>query len=265
VSGSGTDDPATAAMASFAYSPDDGEHAHCPHQDGEQAEPERRHEDALLRDYLADRGFQGPDYDLFEEEVARYGLSVVKGMVRSRRIVAEAARRGLRGAGELSRDASWCWPREHDVDDLAVDTVRRALRVFRRKALVGGEWSPTGGASLKTYFVGTCVQVFLDVYRSWMGEQVRNGRVELTDRDLCGLGDGLDVDPAQVLSDRETLGEILDGAGDAAAREIVVLRLLGYSEAEVAEIVGKSVRAVEGVLYRFRRRIARSRSGGETR
>jgi hypothetical protein len=44
----------------------------------------------------------------------------------------------------------------------------------------------------------------------------------------------------------------LAAAGDRA-RNIVALTMLGYSQEEIAELVGKpSARAVEGTLYRWR-------------
>ncbi|WP_339017337.1 hypothetical protein R3O64_04055 [Corynebacterium hesseae] len=44
-----------------------------------------------------------------------------------------------------------------EVEEIAEDIVVESVLVFREDALVGGKWSPTGGASLKTFFVGRCL------------------------------------------------------------------------------------------------------------
>jgi DNA-directed RNA polymerase specialized sigma24 family protein len=227
------------------------------------ASSERCHGDLKLRDYLAERDFRGPEYDMFEREIAAYGIATVTALIRTKKIVEEMSKKGLLGSRKLSRDSFRYWPREHEVDDIAVETVRRALPRFRQKALVEGGWRPTGGAALTTYFVGTCIVVFPDVYRPWMREQMRHQLVDLTDQDPSGVDGAINIDPLEILVRRENLRDLLPE--DARTREIVLLFTDGYSHAEIAEITGITVRAVEGVLYRFRVKTGRLLPGRGSR
>ena len=58
-----------------------------------------------------------------------------------------------------------------DREDLAVETVARALPFFRQRALVEGGWKPEGGASLSTYFVNFLPFQFANAYREWHRNQ----------------------------------------------------------------------------------------------
>jgi hypothetical protein len=98
-----------------------------------------------------------------------YGYQIVYGFVVSGRINFECHRKNI----PLRFDPGE-WSRE-DIEDLTQETVARASGIFRDRALVGGEWSPDGGASMATYFVGTCVLSFAAVYRAGLREKTRTG------------------------------------------------------------------------------------------
>jgi DNA-directed RNA polymerase specialized sigma24 family protein len=71
-----------------------------------------------------------------------------------------------------------------------------------------------------------------------------------------------DGDPADLVAGTMRVQEDL-ARMDPRTRAIVALRMDGYRQEEIAEMLGEtSVRAVEGVLYRWRVRQVRLGSGG---
>jgi DNA-directed RNA polymerase specialized sigma24 family protein len=132
-----------------------------------------------------------------------------------------------------------------------------ALPRFRERALEGGGWRPEGGASLATYFMGTCVDVFPNEFRRWRAQGQRWRRQNA--RDTSVEAEHM-VDPADLALTNLDAHEHLDSLS-REEQVIVQLTMLGYSQEEIAELLGKpSARAVEGVLYRLRNK-ARSSKG----
>jgi DNA-directed RNA polymerase specialized sigma24 family protein len=129
----------------------------------------RREADLQLRNDLALAGFQGASYDLFQHELARYALQVMLAWIGKGVIFAQCAQRGIRGLRSEYDEDTRLTP--DDIEELASETVARALRSFHRSALVGGRWTLDGGATLKTYFIGTCLYEFANAYRLWTRER----------------------------------------------------------------------------------------------
>lgn len=221
------------------------------------------HADAELRDHLAAQGFVGPDYEKFEREIASYGLGVMIAMIGSRNIVHEISRKKFLGARTLSNNALKFWPDSHDVTDLAIETVRRSLPVFRRKALLDGKWTPLGGASLTTYFVGTCEMIFLDVYKGWLKRRQEDWSIQVLD--FAEFTDSPDPtsggDPLLHVILQERLRESLPE--NQRQRQIVALHLEGYQYAEIVEIIGgnATVKSVGDVIRKYRKSV-QGQSGG---
>jgi len=143
---------------------------------------ERRAADQDLVRELAAGDFGGRRYQRFEEELARYGISVLRGWMHSGFIFKLLRGRGFplypndRELEELFRDTE-------AREDLASMTVAFALPRFRERALVDGGWRYDGGASLTTYFMGACLYVFPNEFRKrrvdqkkWSRANNREGR-----------------------------------------------------------------------------------------
>jgi DNA-directed RNA polymerase specialized sigma24 family protein len=64
-----------------------------------------------------------------------------------------------------------------DADELATETVAKALKFFLDEALIGKRWDPSKGATLATFFVGACLRTFGNVYDKWRKENRRLGLV----------------------------------------------------------------------------------------
>ncbi|MBT2230047.1 hypothetical protein [Nonomuraea sp. NEAU-A123] len=138
-----------------------------------------------------------------------------------------------------------------------------ALQHFHERALLGGAWRHEGGASLTTYFMGACLRVFPNEYRKyrasckrWTQAHLYEARtVEPDDRPLVGP-EAIVVGNARVWEDlRRT---------DERTRAIIALMIDGYTQDKIAELLQEpSVRAVEGVIYRWRSRYKHRKGGSD--
>lgn len=149
-----------------------------------------------------------------------------------------------------------------EVQSLANDTVSQGILDFRERALIGGGWSPQGGASLKTYFVGRCVFAFPNFYRKWCTEQDHRRRLSVlsvhTD-DIVGVSSS-DLDPAELALRRMHVWQSFDDIDDARTRKAIILQEAGYQLEEIAELLDEPGRdVIRGVLQRQRHRGQRSR------
>jgi DNA-directed RNA polymerase specialized sigma24 family protein len=210
--------------------------------------------DTALRDLLEQSDFSGKAYAIFEEELARYGLQVMRGWLRGGFIFAQCGKAGV----PLERRAI----PDGDHEDLAQEVVAAALPVFRQKALKEGGWRPDGGASLKTYFARSLCYQFATAWK----KRLRNkdpaaapGRLVADPPEVASLSPG----PAETYLMRDEIRRGLAEIPDERTRTAVVLAEDGYQHEEIAELMGPDVspRAVEGLLRRHRRR--RESAGGE--
>jgi DNA-directed RNA polymerase specialized sigma24 family protein len=223
----------------------------------------RRMADKQLRDELAAHDFSGPQYRRFQEELARYGTSVLRAWMYSGYVFKLVTARGFAihptdaELEELHRDSEV-------RDELANMTVAVALPRFREHALIGAGWQYEGGAGLPTYFMGSCLYVFPNEFRRRRVQQERwrrqDGRDPATTRQEA---DHVVSDPAVIATGNIQVLDHLRGT-DPRTRAIVALTIDGYSQEEIVELLGeRSVRAVEGVLYRWRTQYKDRTQGGD--
>ncbi len=198
--------------------------------------------------------FAGPLYERFADELARYALAVLRAWMHSGEIFRRTAARGFdlepsaEEIDQLCRDA-------HARDDLADIIVAKALPWFREKALITEVWRPDGGACLSTYFLGACVFFFPNELRAWRRRRRGNPLLLQNDDDL-ELFSGPDKasGPEAVVIGDLSIRDCLDRAGHRI-RPILTLKLQGYSYEEIVELLDEaSIRAVEGVVHRWRKK-----------
>jgi len=210
--------------------------------------------DQELLSRLQQDGFQGPAWERTAEALVRYGYAAVSKRIRSGQIVADCSRRKLKGVPAGSR-----LPFEsREITDLTELTVAEAICAFR-EILRQGRWSAEGGASLTTFFLGQCFIRFPDAYRRWLRE-ARPASWTSIHRD-----DGAMMDVPDPHDDVEETIERLDvvrrlSIENDRTRRVVTRRVEGYSQREIGAELGLSAKAVEALLYRYRRRLG---SGGE--
>ncbi|GGV30705.1 hypothetical protein GCM10010245_49680 [Streptomyces spectabilis] len=211
---------------------------------------DRRMADQHMVLLLARDGFAGRRYERFAEELARYGISVFRAWMHSGFLFQLLAAHGF----DLHPD-------EHEIEELARDgdvreelatmTVARALPRFRQRALVEGGWNRDGGASVATYFIGACVYEFPNEYRRHRSHQERWRRA-VHQAGATAENPTVNNVASEVLGRLRVLDD-LTNICDPRMRTAVALTLDDYTQEEIKEILGaSSVRAVEGLLYRWR-------------
>jgi DNA-directed RNA polymerase specialized sigma24 family protein len=202
--------------------------------------------DRELAAHLALHGYEGPEWLEFAETIAAYGLQVMKAWIATGLVFPRCAQRGVK-----------LQPQRFDHDDaqeLADETVVRAIQGFKRTVLMKNKWDPKRGASLKTFFVGQCLLRFRDVLERWNHEQCRP---PLASDELARQMSDLMPDVATTLQLVELKREINRGAMDSIGAISGVMEL-GFSAAEIAEVLGTTTSTVENRLYHYRKKAQKS-------
>jgi len=201
-------------------------------------------EDGRLYQVLSTQNFEGPGWERFQDALARYGLQVLMSWIHKGLIFRLCRERGIPTKRPVLIDAV-------GVDHLAYGTVAEAIHAFRERVLRRDKWTPAGGASLRTYFIGQCLFQFPRVYERWLREEQEWAALERpTELAVLDPAPG----PAEQAEVRLLLTTAL--AVDGTRRLAKVLHLIdaGFGQAEVAERLGLTVGAIESLLYRNRRR-----------
>lgn len=125
-------------------------------------------------------------------------------------------------------------------------------------ALVGGGWRADGEASIASYFSNALLMEFSNVFRVWVRQQLQSEPLDEEVADSRGLDKDESDERMHVLAQMRGL--------PPRQRQVVALHYDGYSHAEIVEVTGAtSERAVEAVLYRWRRQQADPGSRAEGR
>jgi hypothetical protein len=199
---------------------------------------------------LQRQDFKGLPYEYFAAELAAYGFAVMMAWMRTREIFKQCKDKGRPLSFGLTRD----WSRE-DRMGLAGLTVAKALVVFRDQVLRPAKWDPGRGATLKTYFVGACVQQFPNFYDSWMRQEQRwDGQVfyDAEDPGILLAVHAPSSDPAQLAVDRHLLRQCLADM-DEKLQQACRLILVGWTYEAAGAVIGISGEALAERLRRFRK------------
>ncbi len=187
--------------------------------------------------------FAGPGFDQFQDALARYALAALAQMTTTRQIIPRLQR--------LGRPAPSALPTApEDVGEVVNDAVTDGLRLFRRHAMAGNGWSPELGASITTYFVNACLLTYPNALRRWQRAAAWRQR-EIT---MPALPEPQIVDFAESIADHAALQTLLR-ALTSRERAIMLLLADGLPRDRIAEIMGMSRRAVDGIVYRARRKL----------
>lgn len=216
-----------------------------------------RTHDRALYERLAQRGFSGPEYEIFRMELASYSLPVIRSWLRTGLIFSYCARQG-RPIVVSDYD-------RHDLEDvderigLANETVARALNLFHDLATSGSGWSHEGGAAITTYFVGTCVKTFPNIFRNWQRLRDRSRRDAEQYAPFDEDGRTASDHSEEVLT-RQALIATLEKMPQAMRRIAFSMAFEDKNQAELAADMGLTERSIEGRLYRYRKELERRRS-----
>jgi hypothetical protein len=217
---------------------------------------ERRQADLEIRNELALAGFRGPGWDKYAWELARYGYAVVMAWLKTGEMFRQCKAKGCNlGPPPLE------WTGD-DRAGLANETVALAVNSFKQQALIEGKWTPGGGATLKTYFIGGCIFAFPNPYRKWLTDRAASQLLVHIERDTDDRSNPFQ-DPGEMAVNRFHIEEGFNGIPDDKTKSAVLLQEMGYTYAEIGEILHITSRAVDGLIRRQHKRGAGKR--GEDR
>ena len=220
--------------------------------------------DRELAAALRSSGFRGRNYDLFANEIAKYGWAVIRGWIYKGQIRGEVKRKGFGALDPEPRPGAMI----EDAESLADETVVRALIAFRDKVLIPGRWDPAKGASLRTFFVGQCLFQFSHVYKRWLREEIRSYvEPEAPPATLDWVDDFEDGPSTPTMPDageaaqvkdelRRAFGKITDGRVRSA---FYLHAVHGYTHAEIGEKLSMTAKAVESAMARARQQLRESK------
>lgn len=218
---------------------------------GRSRRAERAGDEALVA-ALAEAGFAGPKYRLFERSLAQYAFPVMMTWIREGRIYRECADKGrpLPESPELLVHMATSLD---TAQQLAGTTVAEALPQFRQSAMVGGGWQAAGGASLRSFFIGACVLAFPNIYRKWFTafqDEEREVRYGLVPDDL--ILRGVTPDPADSAAFAASLRVPLDALPEDTAHALKLIAFEGASHRDAARASGLTENALRKRLKRLR-------------
>ncbi|MGD9697341.1 MAG: RNA polymerase sigma factor [Thermoleophilia bacterium] len=214
-------------------------------------------------DLLTAAGYAGPAYQQFCEQLWIYALPVLKSKMRSGEIFTMCFDKGVILNPTFDERAVLHSSME-DRDTLAVDTIAAAIPEFRT-TLIKRRWTPAGGSSVDTYFVGACLFAFGDVFRKWartrrrhLAQILQNTEIDV----LAGQVISTALDPERTAVTRDAVAAILRNC-PPETRLICALIMRDLPFAEIATQLGITERAVEGRMRRLRRRVNRMIEQGD--
>ncbi|MHA6781069.1 hypothetical protein ACVGOW_08735 [Pseudonocardia saturnea] len=228
------------------------------HDPSEDPEPDAGPDDDVeLFLSVAEAGFSGPQLDLFVTALVHHCRPILNSWLYSGRIFKECAGEG-RPLEVTHLDREDLRTRRDDRAELTDETIAHALAAFLADARRGEGWSPDGGRSITSYFVTACVLRFPGVFRRWSGERRRqpvHRHYGLDPRD-SGLDQHapahLAPDPADDVIGRHTTTREMQNM-EPRMRAIVQGLVNGESHALIGARLGMTARAVEAMVYRYRR------------
>ncbi|MGW2232324.1 RNA polymerase sigma factor [Streptomyces formicae] len=185
-----------------------------------------------------------------EEELARYGIAVLRAWVANGTLASRVA--------SFTGRTFWLDTRVMSdgecLQEIIGLTVAASLNKFRTKALTGSGWAAGGGASARTYFAGQCLLMFPTEHRRMVREQYVDHVDFLAKIDSRQAGDGPDYEPEETALSHQVVNSLLNDL-DSRTRAILRYRMNGYSLSGIAAEMGVTAKAVGMVLYRCRKRL----------
>lgn len=214
--------------------------------------------DGRLVDILRRDGFEGPRYDKAAARWWSYGWRTMIKWTGNGEVFRRSRLAGRPVPAEMIT-TTWNQDDRHQV---ATDSVIGGIELFRNYGLIQGKWTPAGGASLTTYFVGATVRAFRPAYKTWfrthqMGQAELDtgpGR-EMSDEPQREIPDQRATDPYYAAATLDEVKRILPHITDPQVLDGLGWRALGYTQAEAAKRIGLTEKALERRISRARARI----------
>ncbi|WP_405535200.1 hypothetical protein OG787_12160 [Streptomyces sp. NBC_00075] len=208
--------------------------------------------DEQLVAMLREDDFDGPMWDVYIGTLLEECRPTVMKWIENGRMFDKAKRAGRPATLPLALRAHL----RHDESarhDLALDVMFAAARIFRERALVNGEWSASGRATLRTYYLNMVALQFSNAARTWAtSERDRefSSPKDPTDEISQWEADAEATDPYRAADARLDL-EALARHADPRIRAMIQLRQRDWKCADIAKELGISPGAAEKAWARF--------------
>jgi DNA-directed RNA polymerase specialized sigma24 family protein len=199
---------------------------------------------------LALEGYQGPLWDHFSNELAKYGYAVIASWIGRRMIFERCKSRGFGGLPAMDRPFT-----DDENAELTNETVAKALAHFRTDVLMKRKWDHRRGATLRTYFIGQCLIRFPNVYRRWLAGENRNRYLVTDDDGLIDSIGGSSKSPESQVVAGVTAADAMSTVKNPRVRKVMHLRAADWTHAEIADFLGITEKAVERMLANERGRL----------
>jgi hypothetical protein len=197
-------------------------------------------------------GFKGPVFEDFTADLYRYAWPVMLDGIRTGSIV--RIQTATPHSTITADDRQLLHDSPSEREDLALASIGRAIPKFL-KSLKRGQWDPSKGRSLRSYFICACAHAFWEEYDLWSAQRRRHLRAvaNLTKDDSIH---GRLCDSTEEQEEYRQAIELLLSKAKRKSPELeATLRCMlgGMTACEAASKLGYSERAVEGRLYQFRK------------
>lgn len=225
-------------------------------EDKEEAARIRLDADVQRFNELVRANFSGPKWDQFCDDLWVYGWAVLDSGLRTGSIFWWCWKANVIVKTDIDQRRVLEYSKE-DRDELVFGMISKAIPDFRSKILLKGRWRASKGASLRTFFIGYCLQKLSSGVRLWqrkrdrwlMGLGYPAASLDLTEE----LADSYAADPQEKVEMTELFDVILRKASPET-RLACFLTLQGHTQAEIANELGTTARTVEGQMARLRKR-----------
>lgn len=199
---------------------------------------------------LALQEYNGPLWDHFSNELAKYAYAVIASWIGRMLIFERCKSRGFGGLPAMDRPFT-----DDENAELTNETVAKALAHFRTDVLMKRKWDSRRGATLRTYFIGQCLIRFPNIYRRWLAGETRNRFLVTDDDDLIDALTGRSKGPEAQAVAGVTAATAMSTVKKPSVRKVMHLRAEDWTHAEIADLLGITEKAVERMLANERDRL----------
>lgn len=199
---------------------------------------------------LALQGYQGPLWDYFSNELAKYGYAVISSWIGRAMIFERCKSKGFGGLPAIDRPFT-----ADENEELTNETVAKALKHFRTDVLMKRKWDHTRGATLRTYFIGQCLMRFPNIYRRWLAGENRNRFLVIDEAEVLEPFAGTSKGPEAQAVAGVTASGAMSTVKNPRVRKVMHLRAEDWTHAEIADLLGITEKAVERMLANERARL----------
>lgn len=195
-----------------------------------------------------------PEWQKLAEALVEYGYSVFMGWLIKGEVYQRARDRRVRGLKRLPEALRL---QRDDAHGLAAELMIVSVEAFRVNVLIRNVWRSSGGASLKTFYIGQSLFQLPDAYQRWARQEKMGIAVEVSDP-TQRLRREQELDPAKKVGDRLAVTTLLSRISDSKARAMFDLLSQDYTYDAIAEALDTTEAAVRTRVSRVRKQLQES-------